>query len=301
MIKPEWIKVRYSENRIKPVADYLEQNRIHTVCESAVCPNRWACYADKELTFMILGERCTRQCGFCAVTKGVPENVDEHECKTILNTVEWLGADYAVITSVTRDDLPDCGAHQFAKVIHALKNSNIHTEVLIPDFDGDEKLIRAVIDAGPDVIAHNMETVQRLYRHLRPGSDYSTSLGVLECIKRTQKNMITKSGFMMGLGEDISEVKELMRDIMAAGCDILTVGQYLRPSEDNEEVKAYIHPGVFKMLEAFGHGLGFKVVQSAPLVRSSFQAREMWMRATESSYPCKRESRKKLDSASSAE
>lgn len=279
MIKPGWISVRYNEKRIQPVADYLERSGVPTVCESALCPNRWTCYADRELTFMILGETCTRRCGFCAVAKGVPGHVDDHEARTILDAVTWLHAGYTVITSVTRDDLPDRGASSFANVIRTLRDKGIRVEVLIPDLDGDEQLIRTVVDAGPDVIAHNMETVRGLYRHVRPLSDYTTSLGVLAHIKRINNNMITKSGFMLGLGEDLNEVRELMRDIRETGCDMLTIGQYLRPSEENEEVRAYIHPEVFNTLGAFGYGLGFRAVRSSPFVRNSFRAREMWTEA----------------------
>jgi lipoic acid synthetase len=292
MLMPDWITVRYNEKSIKPVADYIEQHGVDTVCESALCPNRWECYANKELTFMILGERCTRRCGFCAVSKGVPEPVDEHEGEAILDTVTWLGADYAVVTSVTRDDLPDKGASLFAKVIGMLRDNNIHTEVLIPDFDEDERLIKKVVDAGPDVIAHNIETVQSLYPHIRPLSDYATSLGVLARIKNLNKKMITKSGFMLGLGEDIPDAKDLMKDIRETGCDSLTIGQYLRPSDDNEEVRTYLHPEVFNMLETFGYDIGFKAVRSAPFVRSSYRAREMWMEAVGKKGPrgkgCKR-------------
>ncbi len=276
---PGWITVRCNENKIKPVADYLEHNSINTVCESAVCPNRWTCYADKELTFMILGERCTRQCGFCGVSKGIPEKVDTHEYESILDTIRWLGADYTVITSVTRDDLPDRGAYQFAKVIGTLKGIGTHVEVLIPDFDGDESLIKTVINAGPDIIGHNMETVYGLYPSIRPLSDYGTSLSVLETIKKLQKGMITKSGIMLGFGERMREVKELMQDIRSTDCEMLTIGQYLKPAPENTDVKAYLHPEVFKMLEEYGYKLGFKAVYSSPFTRSSFHARDMWMKA----------------------
>ena len=285
MMKPAWINVRYNENRIRPVADYLDQKGIPTVCESALCPNRWTCYANREMTFMILGEICTRQCGFCGVPKGVPGNTGNHESAAILNTVRWLGADYVVITSVTRDDLPDGGAGQFAETVRILKAAGIQVEVLIPDFNGDEGSIQAVLEAQPAVAGHNMETVQGLYQAVRPLSDYATSLSVLGIIKKSGKNIITKSGFMLGLGETIPQVKELMRDIRDTGCDALTIGQYLKPLPENDDVKTYVHPGVFRMLEEYGYGLGFNVVRASPLVRSSFMAKDMWMEALEKKGP----------------
>ncbi len=273
---PDWIRVSYNEGRVGPVADYIGRNRVNTVCEGALCPNRWTCYADRELTFMILGERCTRRCGFCGVQKGTPGSVDEDECRTVLEAAAWLGADYVVLTSVTRDDLPDGGAGQFATVIRSLRERGIQVEALVPDFNGDETLIAAVLDAYPDVVAHNMETTAALYPAIRPMSDYAVSLSVLSTIKRLRRDLPTKSGFMLGIGEDMTEVRGLMQDIRSTGCDILTIGQYLKPSPENVEVRAYVHPEVFAMLEEYGYALGFIAVQSGPLVRSSFRARKMW-------------------------
>ncbi len=279
MLMPDWITVRYNEKNIKPVTDYIEQHGVDTVCESALCPNRWECYGRGEITFLILGMQCTRQCGFCGVEKGTPGQVDEREHERILDAVKWFGADYAVVTSVTRDDLADNGAHQFVKVIRTLRNNGIHAEVLIPDFNGHEEFIRLIVEAGPDIIAHNMETIKQFYQGIRPLSDYNTSLAVLETVKRINKDAITKSGFMLGFGEDMDAVKELMYDIKQTGCDILTIGQYLKPLPENVEVATYVHPGVFTMLEAYGYALGFQVVKASPLVRSSFMAREMWRAA----------------------
>lgn len=292
MIKPAWINVRYNEDRIRPVAGYLEQQAIATVCESALCPNRWTCYANRELTFMILGEICTRQCGFCGVSKGVPAPAVYRETAAILNAVRWLGADYVVITSVTRDDLQDGGAGQFAEVVRTLGAAGIRVEVLIPDFNGDEGSIRTVLEAQPVVAGHNMETVQELYPAVRPLSDYATSLSVLGIIKKTGKNTVTKSGFMLGLGETMTQVKELMRAVRDTGCDALTLGQYLKPLPENAEVKTYVHPEVFKMLEDYGYGLGFSVVRAAPFVRSSFRAKEMWLEAVGEKGPGDRGSQK---------
>ncbi len=283
MTMPDWINVRYNENSIKPMEDYIEQHHVITVCESALCPNRWSCYSRKEITFMILGRQCTRQCRFCGVRKGLPEQVDEYEHEKILNVLKWIGADYTVVTSVTRDDLHDNGAHQFVKVIRTLRYNNIHVEVLIPDFNGNEELIGLIVEACPDIIAHNIETIRRLYPSIRPLSDYYTSLSVLEMIKHIDKHTITKSGFMLGLGEHINEIKELMYDIKKTGCDVLTIGQYLKPLPENEDVKTYVHPEVFNMLEGYGYTLGFKVVKASPFVRSSFMARDMWLGASEAS------------------
>lgn len=278
MLIPDWINTRYKEDEVKPVMEYIETHGITTVCESALCPNRWTCYAHKELTFMILGNTCTRQCRFCGVGKGLPQEVNPREPELVLETIRHLGSDYAVITSVTRDDLFDNGASQFVKVIGLLKSNNIHVEVLIPDFNGNPQFIALIVNADPDVIAHNIETVNRLYPLIRPLSDYYISLSVLETIKRLNKNATTKSGFMMGLGETISEVKELMYELKETGCDILTIGQYLKPLPESYEVKEYVHPDVFKMLEAYGYKLGFKMVKSAPFVRSSFMAKDMWIK-----------------------
>jgi lipoic acid synthetase len=278
MLIPEWINVRYNEDNVKPVIDYIEKHDITTVCEDALCPNRWTCYAHRELTFMILGNTCTRQCRFCGVGKGVPQQVDPYEAEKVLNTIKHFGSDYAVITSVTRDDLIDNGAGQFVNVIRRLKSNGVHVEVLIPDFNGNAELIAMIVNAEPDVIAHNIETVGRLYPVIRPLSDYNISLSVLETIKRLNKHAITKSGFMMGLGETISEVKKLMYELKETGCDILTVGQYLKPLPESYDVKEYIHPDIFKMIEEYGYNLGFKVIKAAPFVRSSFMARDMWVK-----------------------
>ncbi len=280
MMQPDWIAVRYNEDRVQPVADYLERTGIATVCESALCPNRWTCYPDREITFMILGETCTRQCGFCGVNKGTPGHIDGHEHEEILAAVRWLGARYVVITSVSRDDLEDGGAAQFAKVVRALGKTGTRVEVLTPDFNGDAAAIGTVLSSGPVVAGHNMETVPRLYPSIRPLSDYATSLSVLATIKKDGRNVFAKSGFMLGLGETLPEVRSLMQDIRSTGCDMLTIGQYLRPLPGQEQVKAYVHPQVFAALQEYGYELGFKAVQASPLVRSSFRAQEMWLQAS---------------------
>lgn len=279
MLLPDWINVRYNEDNIKPIQDYIEKHNISTVCESAICPNRWDCYSKKELTFMILGTQCTRQCKFCGVEKGLPGIVDAHEDQRILKTVNYFGSDYAVITSVTRDDLDDKGSQQFVKVIKTLKEHLIHVEVLIPDFNGDPELIETIVHAGPDVIAHNIETINRLYPVIRPFSDYYISLSVLEMVKRTYKEAITKTGFMVGLGESMAEIKELMQEIRQTECDILTIGQYLKPLPSSYEVKAYIHPDAFREIEEYGYRLGFKVINASPFARSSFMAKQLWLKA----------------------
>ncbi|MCL4478399.1 MAG: lipoyl synthase [Deltaproteobacteria bacterium] len=273
MQRPEWITVNYNENSIATVSDYLVEHGINTVCEGALCPNRWTCYAHKEVTFMILGSNCTRRCMFCNVSKGIPDSVDEYEAERILSTVKWLGSDYAVITSVTRDDLSDGGAEQFVIAIELLNANDIDVEVLIPDFNGEDDPLKAIVDAGPKVIAYNMETVLDLYPVVRPLSNYATGLYVLDEIKRLNKKIVTKSGFMLGLGENLVQIKELIRNIKDTGCDILTIGQYLKPTESHMDVKTYVHPKMFKMLEEYAYKLGFGSVQAAPFARSSLNAR----------------------------
>ncbi|MCL5276583.1 MAG: lipoyl synthase, partial [Deltaproteobacteria bacterium] len=208
--------------------------------------------------------------------------IDGHECRTILDAVRWLGTDYAVVTSVTRDDLPDGGAGQFAEVVGSLRGMGCRVEVLVPDFRGNEASIGTVLGAGPDVVGHNMETTADLYTAIRPMSDYAVGLSVLETIKRLDSDMPTKSGFMLGLGESMTGVKGLMQDIRSTGCDMLTIGQYLRPSSENVEVREYVRPEVFGMLEEYAYSLGFRAVRASPLSRSSLGAREMWLRTANS-------------------
>ena len=241
-------------------------------CESARCPNRTECFAQGTATFMILGDICTRNCTFCAVKHGKPETPDPEEPEHIVSAVKKLGLRYVVITSVTRDDLPDGGASQFAQIIKALRayDSNILVEVLVPDFRGSLPAWQVVIDASPDVLNHNVETVPRLYLEVRPGANYQRSL---ELLRRAKLNgLLTKSGLMLGLGENRQEIIEVMADLREAGCDLMTIGQYLQPSLKHHKVVRYVTPDEFAQYEVIAKRMGFLGVASGPLVRSSFKA-----------------------------
>lgn len=272
---PKWLIKRTpkSEN-IRNFRGIIGDDGLHTVCESAKCPNIGECYSNKVATFMILGDICTRNCGFCAVANGTPTAPDDSEPKRIADAAKKLGLKYVVITSVTRDDLPDRGAGQFASTIKELKDNieGVTVEVLIPDLGGRKELIEAVISAGPYVLNHNVEMVKRLYADIRPRSDYGTSLKVLNISKHINKNQLTKSGFMLGLGETEKEVHELITDIRKAGCNILTIGQYIRPSQNHAEVVEYAKPEMFEKYRAFALNLGFMHVEAGPFVRSSYHA-----------------------------
>lgn len=272
---PSWLIKRTPKSlNIRNLRDLINDDGLHTVCESAKCPNIGECYSNKVATFMILGDICTRNCGFCAVKSGMPASPDASEPMRIAEAAKKLGLKYVVVTSVTRDDLPDRGAGQFASTIDMLKSSiaGAAVEVLIPDLGGRKELIEKVISAGPLVMNHNIEMVKRLYAKIRPRSDYRTSLNVLDISKQINKNLLTKSGFMLGLGETEKEVRELMSDIRKTGCDILTIGQYIRPSQNQAEVVEYAKPEVFEKYRAFALNLGFMHVEAGPLVRSSYHA-----------------------------
>lgn len=278
MRKPDWLKVKIrSGAESNTVNQILNRLSLHTVCQEANCPNLMECFSKKTATFMILGSQCTRNCKFCNVTKGKPEPVDEKEPVNVANAVHELGLKYVVITSVTRDDLNDGGASHFAKVIESIKdmNENIIVEVLIPDFKGDELALKKVVKAKPEVINHNVETIPRLYSTVRPMAIYERSLKLLENVKKMDKNILTKSGIMLGLGEKEEEVIELMKDLLKVNCDMLTIGQYLAPSKKHHPVIEYVHPEQFEKYKEIGMELGFKFVASAPLVRSSYHAAEV--------------------------
>jgi len=275
---PSWlIKRTPKSKRIKEIHDLLGDDSVHTVCESAMCPNIGECYSNKTVTFMILGNTCTRNCAFCAVGRGKPLQVDENEPQKTAEAVKKLGLKYVVVTSVTRDDLPDGGAEQFAKTIKQIRSEvpDARCEVLIPDFKGNKNSLKTVIDAGPDVLNHNIETVKRLYKRVRPAAEYERSLELLRSAKDLSPSLYTKSGLMVGLGETGDEVVSLMRDLIEARCDILTIGQYIRPSKDQVDVEEYIHPSKFEEYAAAGRRMGFKKVFSGPFVRSSFKAGEI--------------------------
>lgn len=254
----------------------LRKRNLHTVCESARCPNIGECFSKPTATFMILGDVCTRTCGFCSIDKEAkPLLVDPHEPQNIAITAKELGLKHVVITSVTRDDLSGGGADQFALTIKAIKDniSGILVEVLTPDFKGDFGALSIVLEARPDIFNHNLETVPSLYRQVRPQADYRTSLAVLR--KAKESGVMTKSGIMVGLGETVDEVKAVLRDLLEAGCDAVTIGQYLRPTRNNLEVVEYVAPEVFKGYEEYGLSIGLKHVYSGPFVRSSYNAEKL--------------------------
>jgi lipoyl synthase len=271
--KPEWLKARVpgGENYAR-LKNLIDAQKLHTVCEEARCPNMGECWNAGTATFMILGDVCTRSCGFCAVKTGRPVMLDKDEPRRVAEAVEKMNLRHAVITSVNRDELFDGGAGIFAETIREIRTHvpNCRIEVLIPDFQGSEFALNIVLDAQPDILNHNTETVPRLYRTVRPQAQYDRSLELLERSKR--RGFLTKSGLMLGLGESIDEVIDTMSDLHAAGCDILTLGQYLQPTKMHLPVERYVHPDEFRMLKQTGLKMGFRYVESGPLVRSSYHA-----------------------------
>ena len=257
----------------------LDGLSLHTVCQSAHCPNMGRCFSQKTATFLILGDVCTRNCTFCAVTTGSPSPVDGNEPQRLLDAVERLGLRYVVITSVTRDDLADGGAAQFATAIGLLHRQGVTVEVLIPDFLGSPEAAGTVTSARPEVVSHNIETVPRLYPEVRPGADYQRSLRLLGAMKGMNPEVVTKSGLMLGLGETRDEVIVVMNDLRQARCDLLTIGQYLQPSPWHHPVVRFVPPDEFSEYQRIGRDMGFIDVASAPLVRSSFQAAELYAKA----------------------
>ena len=255
----------------------LKARTLHTVCEEARCPNVAECWGSGTATFMIMGGNCSRGCRFCSVTHGGMQPLDPLEPSKVAESVRIMGLDYVVITSVDRDDLPDQGSEHFASVIRSVKAINVRTEVLIPDFRGNSDLVEKVVSAGPDVVAHNIETVERLTPAVRdPRATYRQSLGVLRGIKERHRAMITKSSIMLGLGETDDEVVQALKDLRDAGVDIVTIGQYLRPSRKQMEVVEYCPVERFQNLESRAYDLGFAFVASGPLVRTSYRAAEAW-------------------------
>jgi lipoic acid synthetase len=276
-IRPNWLKKRITINdQQKQVYEILKGLHLNTVCQSALCPNIAECFAKGTATFMILGNVCTRNCRFCAVESGEPLPVDDEEPKRLAIASRELKLKHVVITSVTRDDLPDGGAGHFARTVNELHKELPETtiEVLTPDFKGDENALAIVVESKPDIFNHNVETVPRLYPQVRPMADYGRSLHVLRKAKNFDPLMHTKSGIMLGLSETKSEISEVMKDLIEAGCDILTVGQYLSPSKSHIKVHEYIHPEVFENIKREAKELGFAYVASGPFVRSSFNAAE---------------------------
>ena len=275
--KPPWFKAPFpGGDRYQHIKNLLREERLHTVCEEAHCPNIGECFNSGTATFMILGDTCTRACGYCAVTSGKPGALDLLEPVRLAQTVETLGLDYAVITSVNRDDVPDGGAEIFARCIRSIHHlrPNCRVEVLIPDFQGRIEPLRTVIEAGPAVLNHNTETVPRLYPTARFKGDYQRTLELLSRVKEIDPAMPTKTGIMVGLGETIEEVEQVLRDLRAHQVDLVTIGQYLRPSPKHLPVARYVDPAEFIHLKQFGDDLGFAHIESGPLVRSSYHAGE---------------------------
>ena len=275
--KPEWLRARapMGENYhdLKKLARSLN---LHTVCESAQCPNIGECWQHKTATFMMLGNTCTRRCGFCAVPKGKPEPIDMDEPRRVAEAVAMLGLKFAVITSVNRDDDLVGGARAFAMVIEEIRRQapGCQVEVLIPDFQGNEEAIRVVVEARPEILNHNTESVPRLYRVVRSGARYERTLRLLEQAREMEPRTVTKSGVMVGLGEEMDELLAVYRDLAAVGVDVLTIGQYLRPSKDHLPIARYYTPEEFAFMKREALGMGFRHVESGPLVRSSYHAHE---------------------------
>jgi lipoic acid synthetase len=281
---PNWIKTKDNINnshKTHNIKKILRLFNIKTVCEEARCPNIRKCFSKPSIAFMILGRNCTRRCSFCSVNHSEPEPVDNSEPFKILEVIKNVGLKYIVITSVTRDDLIDGGAEQFAKTITILKtfHNDIKIEVLTPDFKGIKENIDKVITARPDVFNHNVETVPSLYPTIRPQADYLRSLNLLAYVKKKAPDIFTKSGIMLGLGENTDEVIEVMRDLRNCNCDILTIGQYLRPTKNNIPVKEYKSLEYFERLKKIALNLGFKYVDSGPLVRSSMNAENFFIKS----------------------
>lgn len=278
--KPPWLKRRLPTGRhYENVRRLLERGCLHTVCQEAQCPNMWECFSKETATFLILGPRCTRNCRFCAVDHGPlsPPNLQEPE--NVAEAVKALNLEYVVVTSVTRDDLEDGGAGHFAATIRSIRKSSpgARIEVLIPDFMGSENALDVVLEAGPDVLNHNLETVKRLYSEVRPGAVYERSLHLIQYARENAlQDMPIKSGLMLGLGETREELLEALQDLLHHGCSVLTLGQYLQPSTAHLKVERFIPPEEFESLRKAALGMGFSHVASGPFVRSSYKAKELF-------------------------
>ena len=274
--KPDWIRIRLTPSaEVDRIKQVLRRRKLASVCEEASCPNLSECFSHGTATFMIMGEICTRRCPFCDVAHGKPNALDPNEPTELASAIKEMGLSYVVITSVDRDDLKDSGAQHFANCISETRrfNPEIQVEVLVPDFRGRMQIALDILkETPPDVFNHNLETVPRLYKKARPGADYQWSLDLLKGYKALRPEVVTKSGLMLGLGETIDEVKDVMRDLFAHDVDMVTLGQYLQPSKDHLKVERFVHPDEFDALRRFGEELGFKHVASGPLVRSSYHA-----------------------------
>jgi lipoyl synthase len=283
--RPEWLKVRLPAGpNFRELVGIMRTQTLHTVCEEARCPNIGDCWERRTATFLILGNVCTRHCAYCAIAHGLPTELDVREPERVAEAVAAMGLRHAVITSVDRDDLRDGGAAMFARTIRLIRSRvpRCSIEVLIPDFKGDGEALRAVLEAEPDILNHNIETVPRLFRAVRSGGNYRRSLDLLARAKAEARRGLTKSGMMVGLGETWDEVLATMRDLRAVSCDILTIGQYLSPGRDYAPIARYYHPDEFAALKAEGLAMGFRHVESGPLVRSSYHADEQAVAAATS-------------------
>ncbi len=280
---PEWLRRPIPTGSVALTQEILSELKLNTVCESALCPNRMECYSRQTATFMILGDVCTRRCGFCAIQAGKPLLVEEDEPERVAEAAKQLGLKHVVVTSVTRDDLKDEGANHFARTIEAIRCEveNVTIEILTPDFHARRELIEIVCKARPDVFNHNVETVERLSRLVRPQARYRRSLEVLELVKTFSSSIVTKSGLMLGLGESVDEVIQTLVDLKSVQVDIVTIGQYLRPDETSLAVKEFVHPEVFAHFESEGKKLGFREVYAGPYVRSSYHAAESYSKSLE--------------------
>ena len=274
--KPDWIRVKIPVSpRIAHIKNKLREHKLASVCEEASCPNLGECFSNGTATFMIMGDICTRRCPFCDVAHGKPRPLDANEPTELAVAIKEMGLSYVVITSVDRDDLKDSGAQHFSQCINEARkfNPEIQIEVLVPDFRGRMDIALSILaQTPPNVFNHNLETVPRLYKKARPGADYEWSLQLLKNYKAKQPSVITKSGLMLGLGEEIDEVKEVLISLKAHDVDMITLGQYLQPSKDHLKVERFVHPSEFDELREFGEGLGFMHVARGPLVRSSYHA-----------------------------
>ncbi|GIT21128.1 MAG: lipoyl synthase [Gammaproteobacteria bacterium] len=274
--KPDWIRVKIpASSKISHIKNKLRQHKLASVCEEASCPNLGECFSNGTATFMIMGDICTRRCPFCDVAHGKPRPLDENEPRELAEAIREMGLSYVVITSVDRDDLKDSGAQHFANCIIETRkhNPDIKVEILVPDFRGRIDIALSILEPiPPDVFNHNLETVPRLYKKARPGADYQYSLDLLKAYKSIRPDVVTKSGLMLGLGEEIDEVKQVLQDLKAHDVDMITLGQYLQPSKDHLKVERFVHPSEFDMLSEYAEGLGFSQVASGPLVRSSYHA-----------------------------
>jgi len=275
---PEWLKKKApSSSTLSQMEALLSGLSLHTVCQSALCPNMGECFSLRTATFLIMGDICTRNCRFCAITKGKPYPLDPAEPGNVAQAVKQLELRHVVVTSVTRDDLPDGGADHFSRTIKATRQTNPGTtvEVLIPDFQGSHQALEIVVNGFPEVINHNVETVPRLYPAVRPGADYQRSINLLQTVKSMNGRILTKSGLMLGLGEQYREVVAVLDDLRTAGCDALTIGQYLPPSPEHHPVIRYVTPPEFAGYRSLGEEMGFGYIASGPFVRSSYRAAKM--------------------------